>query len=52
MTKGKKQPKKKGLTDTELIEKYEDGKFDLKKAVVKAINRNPKFGDLKKESGD
>lgn len=48
MTKGKKQPKKKGLTDAELVEKYEAGKFDLKNAVKAAI-RNPKFIKRDKE---
>ena len=51
MTKGKKQLKKKGLTDAELIEKYEAGKFNLKSAV-KATIRNPKVAERDKKQQD
>ncbi len=47
------QPKK-GLSDTELIEKYEKGKIDIKKSVkpmLKNPNKTPKI-EPKKNTRD
>ena len=34
-----KQPKKKGLSDTKLVEKYEKGGIDLKKTLKPALKQ-------------
>jgi len=38
---------KKGLSDTELVEKYEKGKIDMKKLIKPMLKSPPKRTELK-----